>query len=270
MFSYFKKYTPFLTSLTRVVSLSLFISIIIRILSFIPLYLAYDVKLETFFDFALFSNIYNTNIAIFVISALWITLKLVLLAWAVSIGLAILFIFLQNSYFTLKFLWNLILSLGDIHVFGLFVIVQYLSSMRVPFVLLVLVLSIGSGTLKEMVRSFQTVYEDVIRKEYWHFMYSQGVSPIRIGFAELLVRLTELSLTRLPILLVGSILVEAASNTLGLGYYMLDVLKSLESNRVDLNMLTGISFTMILLVLLSQRCAEYVRVRFDPQSQVQR
>ena len=245
-------------------------AIAIRLLCFIPLFLAYDVKFEAFYDFTFFSNIYNANIALFVISALWITLKLVLLAWIVSIGSALIFVFLKIRYFKLKFLWNLVLSLGDIHVFGLFVIIQYLSSTQVPFFLLVIILSIGSGSLKEMVRSLQTVYEDVIRKEYWRFMYSQGVSPIRIGFAELLVRLTELSLTRLPILLVGSILVEAASNTKGLGFYMFNVLKALERNRVDLNMLTGIAFTMILLVLLSQRCAEYVRVRFDPQSQVQR
>jgi ABC-type dipeptide/oligopeptide/nickel transport system permease component len=99
-------------------------------------------------------------------------------------------------------------------------------------------------------------------------MYSQGIHPVRIGFAELLVRFTELSFTKLPILLIGSILVEAASNTLGLGYYLLDVLRSLENNRVDLNILTGISFTLILLVLLSQKIAEYVRVTFDPQLQL--
>ena len=271
-FSFIEKYRPLLHLIPRVIILSFIIALIIRILSFIPLLIAYPdtADFEVFFDFSFYSNfVPDRNILGFIGSALWVTLKLVLLAWVVSIILGILFLFLKSQYYKLDFLWNVILSLGGIHVFGLIVIVQHIVDGYVPFILLVLVLAIGSGSLKEMVYSFEVVYKDVTRKEYWRFMYSQGLHPVRIGFAELVVRFTELSFTKLPILLVGSILVEAAANTKGLGFELLQAIKALEQNRVDLNILTGISFTMIFLVLLSQRLAEYVRLRFDPQSKVQ-
>jgi len=253
----------------RVVLLAFIVALIIRVLSFIPLSMAYeDVEWSDLYQIEFYSHIYNDTIPGFVGSALWVTLKLVLIAWALSIGLAIMFVFLKSRYERLSFLWDTVLTVSDIHVFGLFVIIQNITSFRVPYILLVVILTLGSGSLKEMVLSFHSVYKDVVRKEYWRFMYSQGIHPVRIGFAELLVRFTELSFTKLPILLIGSILVEAASNTLGLGYYLLDVLRSLENNRVDLNILTGISFTLILLVLLSQKIAEYVRVTFDPQLQL--
>ena len=69
---------------------------------------------------------------------------------------------------------------------------------------------------------------------------------------------------------VGSILVEAAANKQGLGYHLLNSLKAIERGNVDLNILTGVAFTMIFLVLLSQHIAEYVRIRFAPQSLVKR
>ena len=265
-----KRYSPFLLLIIKVIMVSLLLSVIIRLISFIPLSIAYpeEVGLDAFFNFSLFSQIYDASLPIFLGSALWITLKLVLFAWSLSVILALFFLFLKSRYYKFNFLWNLVLSIGGIHVFGLFIIVQHLTSVTVSYILLVLVLAIGSGSLKEMVHSFEVVYKDVIRKEYWRFMYSQGVPPLKIGFDEFLVRFTELSFTKLPILLIGSILVEAASNTLGLGYYLLDGIKYLQEGRVDMDILTGISFTMIFLVLLSQGFAEYIRVKFDPQSKL--
>ena len=224
-----------------------------------------EVELKALYHIQFFSHIYNETIPGFVVSALWVTLKLVLLAWIFSIALGIMFVFLKIRFQKLNFVWNVILNVGDIHVFGLFVIIQNITSVSIPYFFLVLILTVGNGSLKEIALSFHSIYKDVARKEYWRFMYSQGIYPLRIGFSELLIRFTELSFTKLPILLVGSILIEAASNTLGLGYYLLEVLKSLENNRVDLNILTGICFTLVYVVILSQRIAENVRIVYDPQ-----
>jgi len=246
--------------------LSIFLALFMRMMSVIPLTFSGETGFDIFFDFKFYS-ISEGSIPFFVLNALLMTLKLVMLAWILSIVLGLVIVYLKNKYFKFDPLWEFFLGLSGIHVFGLIVSFQIFSSnYNISFPILVFILAIGSGSLKDIVNSFEFVYKDVMRKEYWRFMYSQGVKPFRIGFSELLVRFTELSFNKLPILLVGSILVEVAANKQGLGFHLLRSLKNLEENRGDLNVFTGITFTLIFLVLLSQHITEYVRMKYDPQS----
>ena len=270
-FSINQQKSPLFFLIPKVAFLSFIIALFMRLMGFLPLLIAWpeETNINIFFNFSFYSYS-EGNIVIFIFSSLWVTLRLVLLAWLFSIILGISIIYIKSRYSKYDFLWNFLLAIGGIHVFGLIVIAQHLVSGYIPFTILVFVLAIGSGSLKDMVSSFESIYKDVKRKEYWRFMFSQGVPQFRIGFSELLVRFTELSFSKLPILFVGSILVEAAANKQGLGYHLLNSLKAIERGNVDLNILTGVAFTMIFLVLLSQHIAEYVRIRFAPQSLVKR
>ncbi len=245
--------------------LSIFLALFMRMMSVIPLTFSGETGFDIFFDFKFYS-ISEGSIPFFVLNSLLMTLKLVMLAWILSIILGLVIVYFKNKYFKFDPLWNFFLGLSGIHVFGLIVSFQIFSSYDISFTILVFILAIGSGSLKDIVSSFESVYKDVMRKEYWRFMYSQGVRPFRIGFSELLVRFTELSFNKLPILLVGSILVEVAANKQGLGFHLLKSLKDLEYNRGDLNVFTGITFALIFLVLLAQQITEYVRMKYDPQS----
>ena len=246
--------------------LSIFLALFMRMMSIIPLTFSGDTSFDVFFEFSLHSY-YEGSIPFFILNSLLMTLRLVLFAWIISIVLGLVIVYLKNKYFKFDPLWNFFLGLSGIHVFGIIVSFQIFSSFyNISFPILVFILAIGSGSLKDIVNNFEFVYKDVLRKEYWRFMYSQGVKPFRIGFSEMLVRFTELSFNKLPILLVGSILVEVAANKQGLGFHLLRTLKNFENNRVDINVFTGITFTLIFLVLLSQHITEYVRMKYDPQS----
>ena len=109
-----------------------------------------------------------------------------------------------------------------LHKFGLFPILLGASSSRkltiVYFLLPILVLGIGNGTVGEVVRYLSDEMRRVLAEDYVRTAIAKGASAWRHSFKEgFLIPITEIIAAKIPFILGGAVVVEQVFNWPGMG-----------------------------------------------------
>ena len=129
-----------------------------------------------------------------------------------------------------------LLNLSYLHIFLIFFIIDKIVKYdlnALPFYLLLflssLIVSIGSGILADFYLLLKEEYQNIMNKDYVIFAKDSGFSQHMFAFKELILNLITISISRIPIIFGGLIIIEYRLSDSGLGgisHFILDKIKS--------------------------------------------
>ncbi|RMD87107.1 MAG: hypothetical protein D6813_14055, partial [Calditrichaeota bacterium] len=180
--------------------------------------------------------------------------------------LALLIVYLKHNFSYLSFVTALIsgitiLSSTHYIVLGYIAVVELKSFNNYWSIFPFLVLSIGSGTLNEIIDILDTELGQIWNSKYIQAARARGGSILRNASIPMTIALVRVINAKLPLLLGGSFIVEVVMNLPGLGVW---VLTTGIAGR-DYNLLLAITFVVSLVIIFSNTLANALHSLLDPR-----
>jgi len=172
---------------------------------------------------------YGPPIASYIYSDLWFSFKYIFLSVMFALTIAIIFLYYRKSVFINNCLIQPVLSFSFIHLIFFYWLIKELPYIHSDF-LLIIALSIGSGVFYDYYSLLAKEHENIMNKDYSLFAAYSGYNVYKFARKDLLSNLAVITLSRLPILFSGMIIVEIFTrgkepSYSGIGFRIWDSLK---------------------------------------------
>jgi len=196
------------------------------------------------------------------------SLKLICLGLLVSFIISLFFLYLSSFPLAKKTIVDPFLSISLFHIlFTAFFLFQVLVKIGLPFKLaVVLSISLGSGILFDYYTLIFNSYDTIINKDYAKFSKNSGFSILKFTFTELLINFFTITLSRIPILFGGLIILEVYKPELeGIGFLIWRSIQTVGDTPPALHTVYISSIIMISILFYIFAFNEHIRLSLSPK-----
>jgi len=199
-------------------------------------------------------NHQELQISSYIFSDLWFSFKYIFLSVIFALFIAIIFLYFRKFKIINNFIIQPVLSFSFFHLIFFYWFIK-----DVPFIhsdlLLIIALAIGSGMFYDYYSLLTKEHDNVMNKDYNLFAGYSGYNIYKFAQKELITNLVIITLSRLPILFSGMIIVEVFTRGMepsytGIGFR---IWKSLDQNLLQVSLtatvLSIFIFTFIFFII---------------------
>ena len=147
------------------------------------------------------------DISEFIFHDLWVSFKYIFLAIIVAFSFVIMLLLFRTSRLINNWILQPFLSLSFIHLIFFYKLVEGTPFIH-PDILMVFSLAIGSGVFYDYYLLVSEAHDDILNKDYSLFAMYLGYNQYRFAKKEILINLLTITMSRLPILFSGMIIIE--------------------------------------------------------------
>ena len=194
-----------------------------------------------------------------ILSASLSTMIIAVLSWAFCSLFSFSIAYIKSSYSRLDRLFNSVLSLCNIHLFGGYIILDaYILkgslSGYTGWIISVLLVVFCNGILQELSNTFFEKINYLKNKKYVLFAASQGISTWIAYRKEMFITFLDISFERFQFFMFSSIIIEMAFQDIkGLGLLLLNYIRYIQNGKDMLDQVT----ILVLIILLINKILEY-------------
>jgi peptide/nickel transport system permease protein len=129
-------------------------------------------------------------------------------------------------------------------------------------VAMLFILALGNGTLSDLVTVLRQEAERILSQDYIFAAVGRGGSRLHHAGREASISLIESTISRLPALVGGTIVLEWVCSYVGLGYYIVD---AIGSRPRDVTMTMGVTTVIVAFMIVGNLVGDLMRVFLDPR-----
>jgi len=124
------------------------------------------------------------------------------------------------------------------------------------------ILALGNGTLSDYTSVLREELRRIFSQEYVVAAMARGSSRVRHGARETLVSLINVTSSKIPILVGGTIVLEWVCSYVGLGY---NIVKAIETQPRDVNLTMGVTTVIVGGLIFVNFISGALRIYLDPR-----
>jgi len=159
----------------------------------------------------------SPQISSYIFADLWFSFKYIFLSVSFALMIAVLFLYFRKSKIFNNCMIQPILTFSFLHLIFFYWLIKDISFIY-PDLLLIISLAIGSGVFYDYYSLLTNEHDNIINKDYNLFASYSGYNIYKFAQKELITNLVIITLSRLPILFSGMIIIEVFTRGETLSY----------------------------------------------------